>query len=86
MVKPGIYIHAQGGRYEVLGVGINPHTQKEMVIYRPHGEKWQWCTKDEFSEGVKVVGGIVRRFTYFSELNEDFMPSAELRMVMADLI
>lgn len=87
MVRPGIYIHAQGGRYEVLGVGINPNTQKEMVIYRQQGKKWEWCTRDEFEKDVEIAGAmIIKHFTYFSELSQDFMPSAELRMVMADLM
>jgi hypothetical protein len=33
-LKPGIYEHVKGGRYEVLGVAHHSETLEEMVLYK----------------------------------------------------
>ncbi|MEX0933438.1 MAG: DUF1653 domain-containing protein [Candidatus Paceibacterota bacterium] len=44
-IKPGIYTHYKGNRYEVLGVGKHSETLEDMVVYRA------LYASDEFSGG-----------------------------------
>lgn len=44
-IKPGIYKHYKGNRYEVLGVGKHSETLEDMVVYRA------LYASSEFKEG-----------------------------------
>lgn len=42
-LKPGVYEHFKGKRYEVLGAAHHSETLEEMVVYRAlYGEKDLW--------------------------------------------
>lgn len=34
-LKPGIYEHYKGNRYEVIGVGLHTENLEPLVIYKP---------------------------------------------------
>ena len=42
-IKPGIYQHFKGNRYEVIGVANHSETMEPMVVYRAlYGEHGLW--------------------------------------------
>ena len=42
-IKPGIYQHFKGNRYEVLGIANHSETMEPMVVYRAlYGEHGLW--------------------------------------------
>lgn len=61
-VKPGIYEHYKGNRYEVLFVGRHTETQEEVVIYRAEKAPneiwvrpvWMFVEKAELPTGESV--------------------------------
>ncbi|WP_255371738.1 DUF1653 domain-containing protein [Cellulosimicrobium sp. CUA-896] len=43
LIKPGVYAHFKGRRYEVIGVGRHSETQEEFVFYRKlYGDRSYW--------------------------------------------
>ena len=38
-IKPGIYLHYKGKRYEVLDTALHTETEEIMVLYRREGEE-----------------------------------------------
>ena len=68
-IKPGIYKHYKGNRYEVLGVGKHSETLEDMVVYRAlyssrefkEGSLWVRPVHI-FNEFVAVDGRKVPRF------------------------
>ena len=42
-IKPGIYQHFKGNRYEVIGIASHSETMEPMVVYRAlYGEHGLW--------------------------------------------
>ena len=70
-IKKGIYEHYKGGRYKVIGIGVNRETFKEFVVYEmlydgpdyPKGTIWL-RTPEDFLGSVEVDGKKVGRFKY----------------------
>ncbi|MBX4200642.1 DUF1653 domain-containing protein [Candidatus Parcubacteria bacterium] len=64
MIKPGIYQHFKGNKYEVLGVAKHSETQEELVVYRglyENGGLWVRPVSI-FLEEVAVEGEKIPRF------------------------
>lgn len=66
MVKPGIYKHYKGNRYEVIGIAKHSETLEDIVVYRPLYENKTadlWVRPMAmFLEEVDVDGTMVPRF------------------------
>jgi hypothetical protein len=65
-LKPGIYRHYKGNRYEVIGIGKDTETEEDVVIYRPlyESDVAYWVRPYEMFIGEAVVDGVsVARFT-----------------------
>lgn len=68
-IKPGIYKHYKGNRYEVIGVGKHSETLEDMVVYRAlyassefkEGSLWV-RPAHLFNEFVTVDGQKIPRF------------------------
>lgn len=68
-LKPGIYEHYNGKRYEVIGMAKHSETLGEMVVYRAlygSGELWVRPVK-MFIEEVELGGKKVPRFKYVGD-------------------
>lgn len=68
-IKPGIYRHFKGNRYEVLGVAKHSETLEEMVVYRAlYGEGGLWVRPASmWLETVERDGQTYQRFTLEEE-------------------
>jgi hypothetical protein len=65
-LKPGIYEHYKGNKYEVLGVAIHSESLEELVIYKSlYGERLTWVRPLKmFLETVQVDEEKKPRFSY----------------------
>ena len=68
-LKPGIYEHFKGNRYEVLDIARHSETLEEMVVYRAlYGDHGLWIRPLKmFLETVKHDGKTMPRFKYVKE-------------------
>jgi len=69
-IKPGIYTHFKGNRYEVIGTPTHSETLEEMVLYRPldqNGTLWV-RPRVMWDELVEHNGKFVRRFAHEEDL------------------
>jgi hypothetical protein len=66
VLKPGIYRHYKGPRYEVVGVAKHSETEEQQVVYKPlYGEHSLWVRPlTMFTETVEVDGKTMPRFEY----------------------
>ncbi len=64
-IKPGIYRHFKGNRYEVIGVAKHSETLEDMVVYRAlYGEHGLWVRPASmWFETVERDGKTYQRFT-----------------------
>ena len=72
-LKPGIYRHFKGNRYELLGVAKHSETLEPMVVYRAlYGEMGLWVRPAAmWSEAVSRDGYCGPRFTYVGDRGEE---------------
>lgn len=63
-IKPGIYRHFKGNRYEVIGLAKHSETLEPMVVYRAlYGEGGLWVRPASmWNETVMKDGVPVKRF------------------------
>ena len=68
-VKNGIYKHYKGALYQVLNVGLDSESHKQVVVYKSieHGTIW---VRDEemFLEVVEIESKFYQRFTFIRDL------------------
>lgn len=71
IIKPGIYRHFKGNRYEVIGIAKHSETLEDMVVYRAlYGEGGLWVRPASmWLETVERDGRTYQRFTPESETN-----------------
>ena len=71
MIKPGIYEHYKGNRYQVIGIANHSETLEKMVVYKAlYGEGEFWVRPlSMWEELVEVNGKQVPRFRYIGEQN-----------------
>jgi cyclomaltodextrinase / maltogenic alpha-amylase / neopullulanase len=74
-LKPGIYRHYKGNKYEVIGTAIHSETEELLVVYRmlystgKYEEGTLWVRpKDMFYGIVEVDGQKVPRFEFIDQL------------------
>ena len=68
-LKPEIYRHFKGNRYELIGVAKHSETLEPMVVYRAlYGERGLWVRPAAmWSENVDRDGYHGPRFVYLGE-------------------
>ncbi len=66
MVKPGIYKHYKGNKYELLAIANHSETLEKMVVYKAlYGEGEVWVRPlSMWDELVEVNGEQVSRFKF----------------------
>ena len=64
-IRPGIWRHFKGNRYEVLGIALHSETLEPMVVYRAlNGEYRVWVRPASmWLETVERDGKVYQRFT-----------------------
>ena len=69
MIKPGIYEHYKGNRYELIAIANHSETLEKMVVYKAlYGEGEYWVRPlSMWEELVEVNGEQVPRFRYIEE-------------------
>lgn len=69
MIKPGIYAHYKGNRYQVIGIANHSETLEKMVVYKAlYGEGEFWVRPlSMWEELVEVNGKQIPRFRYIGE-------------------
>lgn len=73
VVRPGIYEHFKGKRYQVIGMAYHSETLEPMVLYKalyrgdfPEGQLWV-RPAGMFAEDIERDGRILPRFRYLGE-------------------
>ena len=68
-LKPGIYRHFKGNRYELIGIASHSETLEPMVVYRAlYGEQGLWVRPASmWSEIVRKEDYVGPRFQYIGE-------------------
>ncbi len=72
MIKPGLYEHYKGLKYEVIGMCRHSETLEEFVIYKAlYGDYRMWIRPfSMFTEKVIVDNKEVDRFKFITSLLE----------------
>lgn len=68
-IKPGIYRHFKGNRYEVIGIANHSETMEPMVVYRAlYGQGGLWVRPAAmWNEHVERDGYCGPRFLFIGE-------------------
>lgn len=68
-IKPGIWQHFKGNRYEVLGIARHSETEEPMVVYRAlYGEHGLWVRPASmWLETVERDSKVYQRFVPIDE-------------------
>lgn len=68
-VKPGIYEHYKGNKYQVFGVVVHSETLEEHVLYKAlYGERLTWARPLKmFLEDVEVDEKVMPRFRFIKK-------------------
>lgn len=69
MIRPGIYQHYKGRRYEVIDIARHSETEEQLVVYRTlYGNYDLWVRPlVMFEELVEVDGRKVPRFEFVKD-------------------
>ena len=69
MIKPGIYEHYKGNKYELITIANHSETLEKMVVYKAlYGEGEYWVRPlSMWKELVDLNGEQVPRFRYIGE-------------------
>lgn len=69
MIRPGIYQHYKGRRYEVIDIARHSETEEQLVVYRTlYGNYDLWVRPlAMFEELVEVDGRKVPRFEFVKD-------------------
>lgn len=69
MIRPGIYEHYKGNKYEVVGLARHSETEEPLVVYRAlYGDHGLWVRPYQmFNEVVSIDGEQVPRFSYLNQ-------------------
>lgn len=72
-LKPGVYRHFKGNRYELLCVATHSETLEPMVVYRAlYGERGVWVRPAAmWTEIVERDGYRGPRFAYIGQAEEE---------------
>lgn len=69
-IKPGIYKHYKGNKYEVIGTANHSETLQKLVIYKglynseKFGNQPLWARPaEEFLETINIYNKQIKRFT-----------------------
>lgn len=69
-IKPGIYKHFKGNKYEVLFCAKHSETEEDMVVYRAlYGERGLWVRPAAMWNEKIIRDGV--EYTRFTPINED---------------
>lgn len=69
-IKPGIYKHFKGNKYEVLFCAKHSETEEDMVVYRAlYGERGLWVRPAAMWNEKIIRDGI--EYTRFTPVDED---------------
>ncbi len=69
-IKPGIYKHFKGNKYEVLFCAKHSETEEDMVVYRAlYGERGLWVRPAAMWNEKIIREGI--EYTRFTPVEED---------------
>ena len=68
-IRPGIWRHFKGNRYQVIGVAKHSETLEDMVVYRAlYGEGGLWVRPASmWRENVERDGKTYQRFVFEQE-------------------
>lgn len=68
-IRPGIWRHFKGNRYQVIGVAKHSETLEDMVVYRAlYGEGGLWVRPASmWLENVERDGKTYQRFVFEQE-------------------
>lgn len=72
-LRPGVYRHFKGNRYELLCVATHSETLEPMVVYRAlYGERGVWVRPAAmWTETVERDGYRGPRFVYIGQAEEE---------------
>lgn len=71
MIKPGIYEHYKGNRYELIAIANHSETLEKMVVYKALYEEGEYWVRplSMWEEVIEVNGKRLPRFRYIESQN-----------------